>query len=213
MLRGVIDLRFDDEDFRSGLETVLGAAYRGAADLGEVLATAARIADGDADSWLREWTATGGAAWSAAHAAEAAGRRVSAHAHFRRAASYYAAALAAVARSSEPDRQLDLWRRQRACWDRVVDLLPVPGERLALPYEGTTLPGYFFRAPGAAPGEREAARGGQQRQRRRDVADVGPRRRRGERARLSLDDVRRAGPAGGAGSSSGFRSAPTGRRC
>jgi len=154
MLRGVIDLRFDDDDFRSGLETVLGAAYRGAADLGEVLATAARIADGDADSWLLEWTATGGEAWSAARAAEAAGRPVSAHAHYRRAASYYAAALTAVARSSEPDRQLDIWRRQRACWDHAVDLLPVPGERLALPYEGTTLPGYFFRAPGAAPGER-----------------------------------------------------------
>jgi hypothetical protein len=30
----------------------------------------------------------------------------------------------------------------------------VPGERLQVPHEGTTLPGYFFRAPGAAPGER-----------------------------------------------------------
>ncbi len=30
----------------------------------------------------------------------------------------------------------------------------VPGERLQVPYEDTTLPGYFFRAPDAAPGER-----------------------------------------------------------
>jgi hypothetical protein len=29
----------------------------------------------------------------------------------------------------------------------VVDLAAVPGERLQIPYEGTTLPGYFFRAP------------------------------------------------------------------
>ncbi|HEX3211452.1 MAG TPA: prolyl oligopeptidase family serine peptidase [Actinomycetota bacterium] len=30
----------------------------------------------------------------------------------------------------------------------------MPGERLQIPYEGTTLPGYLFRAPGAEPGER-----------------------------------------------------------
>ena len=36
----------------------------------------------------------------------------------------------------------------------VVDLQPVPGERIAIPYEGTTLKGYFFRAPDAEPGER-----------------------------------------------------------
>lgn len=30
----------------------------------------------------------------------------------------------------------------------------MPGERLQVPYEGTTLPGYFFRAPDATPGER-----------------------------------------------------------
>jgi hypothetical protein len=33
----------------------------------------------------------------------------------------------------------------------VVDL--TGGERVAVPYEGTTMPGVFYRAPGAAPGE------------------------------------------------------------
>ena len=51
---------FEDHDFRVGLETVLAAAHRGAADAGEALATAERIADGDADSWVREWSATAG---------------------------------------------------------------------------------------------------------------------------------------------------------
>ena len=46
------------------------------------------------------------------------------------------------------------WGRVRACWDKFVDLAAVPGERLQLPYQDTTLPGYFFRAPDAAPGER-----------------------------------------------------------
>lgn len=37
---------------------MLGSCFRGAADAGEVLATAARIKDGDADSWLREWVSS-----------------------------------------------------------------------------------------------------------------------------------------------------------
>ena len=70
--------RFQDEDFQFALEVTLGAVYRQAADAGEALATAARIVDGDADSWLHEWTATAGAVWSAAVDAEQADRRVSA---------------------------------------------------------------------------------------------------------------------------------------
>jgi hypothetical protein len=104
----------------------------------------------DADSWVGEWTATAGAAWAAARAA----RGASARGHYLRAATYYAAALDQVPFGSEPERLPDLWRRQRTCWDRAVDLFPVPGERIAIPYDGTALPGYFFPAPDAEPGER-----------------------------------------------------------
>jgi hypothetical protein len=144
---------FGHSDFQFAFEGLLGAAYRGASDVGEVLATASRIEDGDADSWLREWTATAGTAWAAGKAAAAAGHRISALGCFRRAASYYAAALYLISHTSEPDRQADIWRRQRDCWDHAVDLFPVPGERVAIAYEDTTLPGYFFRAPDAGPGE------------------------------------------------------------
>jgi hypothetical protein len=148
----VTAIAFADDDFQHGLDLVLGGAHRGAAEIGDVLATAARIPDGDADAWVREWTATAGAAWAAGGEAVDAGRRVSARGHYLRAAAYYATALHVVARSAEPERHLDLWRRQRACWDRAVDLFDVPPERLAIAYEDTTLPGYFFGAPGAADG-------------------------------------------------------------
>jgi hypothetical protein len=42
---------FKDDDFRFGLEIALGCSYRQASGVGEVLATAVRIKDGDADSW------------------------------------------------------------------------------------------------------------------------------------------------------------------
>ena len=152
---------FDNDDFQFGLENALGCAYRQASDVGEVLATAERIKDGDDEAWVREWTATAGACWAGAQDAEAAEHRVTAASFYRRAATYYATALYRIAGvadgngsgSATGPRQLDLWRRQRACWDKVVDLQAVPGERMAIPYEDTTLPAYFFRAPDAEPGE------------------------------------------------------------
>lgn len=104
--------------------------FRGAADADEVRATAARIDDGDPDSWVLEWLATAGEAW-------AAGRMLS-------AATYYAAALELISQSGEAQRRLDVWRRQRCCWDRAVEAMR--GERIRIPYAGTTLPGYFFAA-------------------------------------------------------------------
>jgi hypothetical protein len=147
---------FTDADLQREFELALGGASCGVADIGELAATAARIADGDADGWVLEWTATAGAAWADANVADRAGRRVSARGHYLRAATYYATALPGVAPSSEPERWLALWRRQRTCWDRAVARFDPPARRLALPYEGTTLPGYFFPASDAAPGERRA---------------------------------------------------------
>jgi hypothetical protein len=69
---------FEHEDFRFGFEIVLGSAYRGYSDVGEVLATAERIKDGDGDAWVREWCATAERLEGEARAAEGAGNRVSA---------------------------------------------------------------------------------------------------------------------------------------
>ena len=145
---------FKHEDFRFGFEIVLGSAYRGYADVGEVLATAERVKDGDADAWVREWGTTAERLEADARAAEGAGHQVSARGLYLRAANYLSTGLYLITHSSAPERQLELWKRHRACWDKVVDLSAPPGERLQIPYEGTTLPGYFFRAPDAGPGER-----------------------------------------------------------
>jgi hypothetical protein len=98
---------------------------------------------------VREWSATAERLEADARRAEGDGRRVSARGAYLRAATYLATALYLITHSHAPERQLDLWKRHRACWDRFVDLAPVPGERLQIQYEGATLPGYLFRAPGA----------------------------------------------------------------
>jgi hypothetical protein len=146
---------FIDDDFQFGLEIALGASYRQAADVGEVLATSDRIPDGDAGAWIREWAATAATMAGSGETARQAGRRVTALAFYRRAATYYATALYCTAKVPEftAAQELAMWRLQRECWEHVIDLSSPAGERLHIPYEGTTLRGVFFRAPGAEPGE------------------------------------------------------------
>ena len=117
------------------LRALRAAARWAAADPERVHAGIARVDLADADSWLREWTAAGGAAWVAA-------RREQRSEAFHHAASYYGAALALIDESDGTVEEDALWRRQRECWDRAVAGLG--GERVAIAYETTTLPAYFL---------------------------------------------------------------------
>jgi hypothetical protein len=128
---------FSDDDFQYGLELAVGASYRQAADVGEVLVAASRIVDRDADSWMREWTRLAGSMWACAVAAERGGHRVTALAHYRRAATYYATALYRSEHSSTPADGFAVWQQQRRCWERIVDLYRPAGERISIPYEDT----------------------------------------------------------------------------
>ena len=145
--------QFKHDDFQFGLEIALGACQYGAADAGEVLVTAERIRDGDADAWVREWTATADAVEAAGREAAAAGRRVSALAYLRRAATYLATALDQIDASHEHDAK-------RALWGAPARVLGADrgshraASGMAIPYEDTAMPGFFFRAPDAAPSVR-----------------------------------------------------------
>lgn len=124
---------FADPEFQAAFDVALAASHHGAADVEEVLTTAARIEDGHPDSWVDEWLAQAGEVWAAAITAEADGLQHSARAHHRRAATSYAAALAVVGRSSEPGREAALLTRHDECWNRSCGpSIPVPGGRLFL---------------------------------------------------------------------------------
>jgi hypothetical protein len=149
---------FKDEGFNSQTEGALGATYHQAADVGEVLATVERIKNGHPQSWVDEWSATAGRLSRAAATSADAGRLPSAARQFLRASMYYS--LASFEADGTGDRTLfaRLWEQHRAAWDRFVDVADLQAERIKIPYEGTTLPGYFFRADGAAGPVREQRR-------------------------------------------------------
>jgi hypothetical protein len=142
----------DDHDFE--IRTVLGHAYSGAADVGEVLAAVSAVRDRDPGSWFAAWDGLGDRVAGLAEAAAATGQDLSAASAWLRASGYYGVAVNAVAALPSDDQLLPTFRKHRTAWDRFVDAGGLQVERVAIPCAGASLPGYFFRAPAADGGPR-----------------------------------------------------------
>ena len=143
---------FKNDEFNFLTEIALGSVYQQAADVGEVLTTADRIHDGTARSWVDEWTATAGRLEQEAIASAGRGCTYSAARQYLRASLYYSVATYSADGTGDPALFASLWEKHRAAWDKFVDLGELGGSaamRIEIPYEDTTLPGYFFRS-GAA---------------------------------------------------------------
>lgn len=146
--RGGIRPTFATPGFEFALRGALGAAQLRLTEAGEVLATAAGIADGNFDSWFDGWTATADRVGAIAEGAEAKGRRASARDAWLRASYYHATAFFYVLGTRDPSRSKASFRAARDAFDRAMALWPTPVAAVAIPYSGTTLPGYWF-SPGA----------------------------------------------------------------
>ncbi len=137
---------FHDQGFEFERLVLLGGAYRSLTDIGEVLATLDAVTDGDRESWISAFSSLGQRLRDQADASLARGHRVSARAAYLRASTYFASASAASPGSQIPERYMTLWESHRGAWDAAVDLFDPPVERVGIPYESTTLDGYFFHA-------------------------------------------------------------------
>jgi Prolyl oligopeptidase family len=127
------------------IQMILGGCYYGAADAGEILATADRIREGDFESWYQEWYATAAGVQQQADEAAAAGHVVSARRAYLRAANYYATSIAMIDGTQDPSRGLPTWKQHLACWGAFCARLVPPAEKVLIPYENTPMPGYLFR--------------------------------------------------------------------
>jgi dienelactone hydrolase len=138
-------LVFDDAEFDGQLQRAISKAYERCSDIGECLATAQRIQQGDYDSWYDQWWATAEKAQRTAEASKAAGHEVSAREAYLRACEYYRSAYFFRRSNLDDPKLLAAWRRQRECFRAAAALFEHPCEAVEIPYEGTTLSGYFLR--------------------------------------------------------------------
>ncbi len=143
---------FDDDDFQFQFLLALGQTYERAADVGELFATAALIADRDYDAWYDAFYALAERLNAEAEASAATGQAVSAREGFLRASTYYAQAAFFADGTKDPTRLIPTWEQHRAAFDAFAARIEPPAEAVTIPYEGTTLPGYALTVD--ASGER-----------------------------------------------------------
>jgi dienelactone hydrolase len=115
------------------------------------LEVAFRMKPYDNESWITEWSRVAQRNEEFAERYAEAGLKVSAAEYFRRAQDFYSNATLYAA-ESEP-RQLPLYRKMVAMFDKTWELQRPPFERVQVTFEGKTLRG-FFRKPGGAAGTR-----------------------------------------------------------
>jgi hypothetical protein len=137
-------LFFNDESFSYELLRAVGYASYGGADIGECLETASRIREGDFLGWYRAWKHTADRISAIGERALQQGHRVSARDAFLRAANYYRTGEFYL-HGLDDAAALETSRLGRANFEQAIGLMPHRYEKVEIPYEGTTLPGYLFQ--------------------------------------------------------------------
>ena len=137
-----------DETFWYETLRSFGHIAYGGADFGEVVVTAQRIRGGDYDSWHDEWRLTADRVAAEAQQSLAAGRNVSARDAFFRASNYYRSAEFFLHGNPADARINAAYDRSVECFRAAVRLTDGAIEPVRIRYEGTSLPGYFYRAAG-----------------------------------------------------------------
>jgi pimeloyl-ACP methyl ester carboxylesterase len=137
-------LFFDNEDFDGQFLRALSYAAYGGADIGECFQTAGTIKESDRTSWYEAFTKTAYRLRQDGDESLENARKVSARRSYLRASNYYRAAEFYVRDDRNDPRSLQGWQSSYDCFAKAVKLFDPPFEAVEIPYEGTTLPGYFF---------------------------------------------------------------------
>jgi alpha-beta hydrolase superfamily lysophospholipase len=122
-----------------------GSALFGGADVGECIVTAQRVKGSNLNSWYDEWSATAQTVMAMAEVEELAGHVESARLAYFRSANYSRNAGVMLLGTPVDSRLIESYTRQRDAFRRGAALLEFPPDVVMIPFEATTLPGYFFR--------------------------------------------------------------------
>jgi pimeloyl-ACP methyl ester carboxylesterase len=139
-----VKLVFQDQAFSFELLRAVGYTVYNGADIGECLATATRIKEGDFESWHTEWSRTAQRVQKIAEHCVHREHTLSARNAFLRASNYYRIAEFFLHANPNDPRILATWQASRDCFVQAATLFSFPCEAIEIPYEGSTLPGYLY---------------------------------------------------------------------
>lgn len=136
---------FKDESFAFEFVRNLGFMYYGGSDLGEMISTAEKITEGDFESWFFEWDRLARRIAARADASLNAGHLESARQGYLRASTYYRMAEFYLHGDAQDPRIVSESRESQEAYAKGAKLSGPTWEPVKIPYEGTTLPGYFYK--------------------------------------------------------------------
>lgn len=140
-------LFFTLPEFDGQLIRAISYTYDGGAEIGECLSTAARIKEGDVNSWFEEWYHTAQVLERIASHCLEQGNDVSASEAYLRASNYYRTATFFLFGLPVDTRLIEAYDRHVETFEKgIMHHLSIPPEKVEIPFEGTTLQGYFYKA-------------------------------------------------------------------
>jgi len=119
--------------------------YYGGSDLGEMMATAGQIKEGDFESWFTEWDKLARRLLCRADASLSEGHLESAREAYLRASTYFRTAEFYLHGNLADPRILSESRASQKAYAEGAKLSGPTWEPVQIPYEKTTLPGYFYK--------------------------------------------------------------------
>jgi len=145
------NVHFQSALFDFQLIRALHHSRYGGPDFGECLAIALRIKDDSREDWYKEWTEVGERTRAQAESFLAQGNVTSARRTFLRAFECHrSAAYFLLGNPADPVLH-EVVDRMQSCFRKAGELMSGRMHILSIPYEKTTLPGYFIQPEGAPP--------------------------------------------------------------
>ncbi|KAJ5586299.1 hypothetical protein VI817_008454 [Penicillium citrinum] len=133
-----------NESFSYEALRAAGYSNYGGADLAEVIAICSRIRSGNEDDWVREWQKAAERAVSLAAKSKSVKNYESAYQSYLRASNYFRTAEFFRRENVEQDNISQfLYRSSEKSFIDAMEVSSFTYESISIPYEGTTLPGYF----------------------------------------------------------------------
>jgi pimeloyl-ACP methyl ester carboxylesterase len=142
--RSLEKIYFDHKDMDYYLSWIMGREIYDGSDREECLSTAKHINNADAESWYTEWNFLAEQVQSQAEHALENGEQETARKAFLRASTYHRATLFIMG-PKHPDFYSH-WSRMQTCFQKAAELFDPIIEPIEVPFQGGTLPGYFWKA-------------------------------------------------------------------
>jgi len=142
--RALNKFQFNDASFVFQCLWRFGVIASGASDLGELLTITSTVEDYNKDSWYKAWNSMAAEVHAMGDNFSVDGHGISAREAYFRATNYYRAS--EIYLSKDDPRKHLAWEGGRETFLKAAALSGGLIEPVRIPYEKTTLPGYFIKA-------------------------------------------------------------------